>query len=335
MEYRKLGNSDLKVSIICLGTMMFGERTDIAEAGRIIDSARAAGINFIDTADKYVEGESERMLGKLIAADRNQWVVATKLGNPMGNSHNKAGLSRAWMMRAIDLSLERLSMDWVDIYYLHKPDPNTPIEETLIAMGEIIGAGKAHYFGLSNYRGWQIAQITELCGKLGVPLPIVCQPYYNAMNRMPEAEVLPACRYYGLGVVPYSPLARGVLTGKYMPGQAPTEGSRAARKDSRMMETEFREESMVMAQKIKAHAEKRGMTAGQFALNWVLNNRIVTSVLAGPRTLEQWVEYTGALEHRFSAEDEALINSMVKSGHPSTPGYSDPRYPITGRPTYC
>jgi aryl-alcohol dehydrogenase (NADP+) len=335
MEYRKLGNSSLKVSIICLGAMMFGERTDITEACRIVDSARAAGINFVDTADKYVEGESERMLGKLIAADRNNWVVATKVGNPMRNSPNKAGLSRAWMMRAIDLSLERLCMDRVDIYYLHKPDPDTPIEETLVAMGEIIGAGKARYFGLSNYRGWQISQITELCGKLGVPLPIVCQPYYNAMNRMPEVEALPSCRYYGLGVVPYSPLARGVLTGKYMPGQAPTEGSRAARKDTRIMETEFREESLVMAQKIKAHAKKRGMTAGQFALNWVLNNRLVTSVLAGPRTMEQWMEYIGALDHRFGAEDEALINSMVKSGHSSTPGYSDPLYPITGRPTFC
>jgi aryl-alcohol dehydrogenase-like predicted oxidoreductase len=154
------------------------------------------------------------------------------------------------------------------------------------------------------------------------------------MNRMPETEILPACRNYGMGVVPYSALARGVLTGKYAPGQAPAADTRAGHKDKRMMETEFREESMVMAQKIKAHAEKRGMSAGQFALNWVLNNRIVTSVLAGPRTFEQWTEYLGALAHRFSAEDEALVDSLVKSGHPSTPGYNDPRYPIAGRPVY-
>jgi len=167
-----------------------------------------------------------------------------------------------------------------------------------------------------------------------VPAPIACQPYYNAMNRMPETEVLPACASYGLGVVPYSPLARGVLTGKYAPGQAPAAGTRAGQKDKRMMETEFREESLAMAQTFKAHAEKRGMSAGQFALNWVLNNRIVTSVLAGPRTLEQWTGYLGALEHRFSAADEALVDSMVKSGHPSTPGYNDPRYLTAGRPTY-
>lgn len=334
MEYRKLGASGLKVSPICLGTMMFGERTDAAEAGRIVASARAAGVNFIDTADAYAKGESERITGKLIANEREQWVLATKLGNYMGKGPNDGGLSRAWMMRAIDASLERLNTDWIDIYYFHLDDASTPIEESLTAMAEIIAAGKVRYFGLSNYRAWRIAQIAELCAKLGVPAPIVSQPYYNAMNRMPETEILPACANYGLGVVPYSPLARGVLTGKYAPGQAPAADTRAGKKDKRMMETEFREESMVMAQKLKAHAEKRGMSAGQFALNWVLNNRIVTSVLAGPRTMEQWTEYLGALEHPFSAEDEALVDSMVKSGHPSTPGYNDPKYPLTGRPTW-
>jgi aryl-alcohol dehydrogenase (NADP+) len=334
MEYRKLGASGIRVSPICLGTMMFGARTDAAEAGRIVDSARAAGINFIDTADVYAKGESERLVGELIAGDRAQWVLATKVGNAMGKGPNDTGLSRAWLMRAIDASLQRLNTDWVDIYYLHIDDASTPIEETLVAMGEIIGAGKARYFGVSNFRAWRIAQVAELCGKLGVPAPVVCQPYYNAMNRMPETEVLPACAGYGLGVVPYSPLARGVLTGKYAPGQAPAADSRAGQNDKRMLETEFREESMRMAQKLKAHAERRGMSAGQFALNWVLNNRIVTSVLAGPRTFEQWTEYLGALEQAFSAEDEALVDSLVQSGHPSTPGYNDPKYPLCGRPTH-
>ena len=335
MEYRKLGASGIKVSPICLGTMTFGERTDAAEAGRIVASARTAGINFIDTADAYAKGESERVTGKLIAADRNHWVLATKVGNFMGTGPNDGGLSRGWMMRAIDASLQRLNTDWVDVYYFHLDDSSTPIEESLTAMADIIAAGKVRYFGVSNYRAWRIAQIAELCDKLGVPAPIVCQPYYNAMNRMPETEVLPACANYGLGVVPYSPLARGVLTGKYAPGQAPAADTRAGRKDKRMMETEFREESMLMAQRLKAHAETRGMSAGQFALNWVLNNRLVTSVLAGPRTFDHWTEYLGALEHRFSAEDEALVDSMVRGGHPSTPGYNDPRYPVAGRPTYA
>ena len=152
------------------------------------------------------------------------------------------------------------------------------------------------------------------------------------MNRMPEVEVLPACAPYGIGVVPYSPLARGVLTGKYRPGAAPAEGTRAGAQDQRMMETEFREDSLLHAQKIKARAEARGMTAGQFALNWVLANPLIGSVLAGPRTLEQWDEYLGALDHEMLPEDEDFVDGLVAPGHPSTPGYSDPQYPITGRP---
>jgi aryl-alcohol dehydrogenase (NADP+) len=333
MEYRQLGTSGLRVSLICLGTMMFGDRTDEAEATRIVDSAREAGINFVDTADVYANGESERMLGRLIRSDRDRWVVATKVGNRMGPGPNDAGLSRAWIFRAIDASLARLGVDHVEIYYLHRDDEDTPLEETVGAIGDVIRSGKARYFGVSNYRGWRVAEVVRVCDALGVARPVICQPYYNAMNRMPEVEVLPACAHYGMGVVPYSPLARGVLTGKYSPDAAPDPESRAGRKDERMMQTEFRAESIAMAARIKAHAEVCGMTAGDFALNWVLANAIVTSVLAGPRTLAQWQGYLGALAHRFTAEDEALVDSMVASGHPSTPGYNDPRYPLRGRRT--
>ncbi len=331
MEYRQLGASGLRVSPLCLGTMMFGDRTDAAEAGRIVDSARAAGVNFVDTADVYANGESERILGRLIRADRDRWVVATKVGNRMGEGPNEAGLSRTWILRAIDASLARLGTDRVEIYYLHRDDEDTPLAETVAAIGDVIRAGKARYFGLSNYRGWRIAEVVRVCDALGVPRPVVCQPYYNAMNRMPEVEILPACAHYGMGVVPYSPLARGVLTGKYRPGAAPDPESRAGRKDERMMQTEFRAESLAMAEHIKAHAERRGMSAADFALNWVLANTIVTSVLAGPRTLAQWEGYLGALRHAFTAEDEALVDAMVAPGHPSTPGYNDPRYPLRGR----
>jgi aryl-alcohol dehydrogenase (NADP+) len=151
------------------------------------------------------------------------------------------------------------------------------------------------------------------------------------MNRLAEAEMFPACRHYGLGVVPYSPLARGVLTGKYAPGAKPAGDTRAGRNDRRMLESEFREESLRHAQRIKEHAEKKGMTAGQFALNWVLNNGLVTAVIAGPRTEEQWRDYLGALKHGFDAADEALVDSLVPPGHTSTPGYTDPKFPILGR----
>jgi aryl-alcohol dehydrogenase-like predicted oxidoreductase len=168
--------------------------------------------------------------------------------------------------------------------------------------------------------------------EIGAALPVVCQPYYNAMNRQPENDILPACAYHGIGVVPYSPLARGVLTGKYKPGEKPAEGTRAGRNDRRILETEFRAESLAIAQKLKDHAARKGSTAGHFAVKWVMNNPIVTSVIAGPRTLEQWKDYMAALDAKFDAEDEKLVDSLVSPGHPSTPGYNDPMYPLMGRP---
>jgi aryl-alcohol dehydrogenase-like predicted oxidoreductase len=342
MDYRNLGKSGVKVSPICLGTMMFGDRTDEAEAARIVASAREAGINFIDTADVYAKGESERITGKLIASDRERWVLATKVANPMpapgisnpgGDDPNRRGTGRKWILQAIDESLERLDTDYVDIYYLHRDIEDTPLEETLGALADVIAEGKARYFGVSNFRGWRIAEVMRLCGEMGIEMPVVCQPYYNAMNRQPENDILPACAHYGIGVVPYSPLARGVLVGKYKPGETPPAESRAGRKDKRILETEFREESLAIAQKLKAHAEKKGMTAGDFAVNWVLHNAIVSSVIAGPRTLEQWKGYLAALDKKFDAEDEAVVDSLVPPGHPSTPGYNDPNYPLTGRKT--
>ncbi len=331
MDYRNLGHSGLKVSPICLGTMMFGDRTSADEAARIVASAHAAGVNFIDTADVYAKGESERITGTLIAPHRSLWVLATKVANPMGEGPNDRGLSRVHMARALDASLQRLQTDYIDLYYLHKDDVATPLEETLRTMDGFIRAGKVRYWALSNFRAWRIADVMRISDALNMPRPVSLQPYYNAMNRMPEVEVLPACAYYGLGVVPYSPLARGVLTGKYSPGaEAPPE-TRAGRQDKRMMQTEFRKESMQYAQTMAAHARERGVTPGQFATAWVLANDIVTSVLAGPRTIEQWEEYLGALDYQWTEADEALVDSLVAPGHPSTPGYSDPMYPFFGR----
>ena len=331
MEYRRLGTSGLVVSPLCLGTMLFGGRTPERVAGRIIASALDSGVNFIDTADNYVKGESERIVGRHIKAHRHQWVLATKMGNRMGPGVLDFGIGRGWMMRAIDASLTRLGTDHVDIFYLHRDDLVTPLEETIDAMGDLIRAGKVRYWGFSNFESWKIGEMIRVCQQLGVPRPVVSQPYYNAMNRMPEVDYLPACHFYGIGVAPYSPVARGVLTGKYELGREMPAKSRAAAKDERILQTEFREESLVMAAEIVAHAEKRGMTGAQFATNWVLNNTIVSSVIAGPRTLGQWKEYVGALNHPFTAEDEALIDRLVPAGHPSTPGYTDPKALPTGR----
>jgi aryl-alcohol dehydrogenase-like predicted oxidoreductase len=331
VEYRNLGRSGLKVSPLCLGTMMFGGATDEPTAQRIVAKAKEAGVNFIDSADAYNGGRSEEVTGRAISNQRDQWVLATKLANPMGQGPNAGGLSRKWIMRAADASLRRLGTDYIDIYYLHKEDLATPLAETVRAMGDLVRQGKIRYFGVSNYKSWRVAEICNICDRLGIDRPVVSQPYYNAMNRMPEVEHLPACAYYGLGIVPYSPLARGVLTGKYASDAAPPPDSRAGRKDRRMLQAEWRPESLTLAQDIKQHAAQRGMTAGQFAVLWVLNNALVTAAIAGPRTEAQWDDYVGALAHRFTAEDEALIDRLVTPGHPSTPGFNDPAYPIQGR----
>ena len=330
MKYARLGESGLEVSAICLGTMMFGDRTDTNESRRIVDDAATAGINFIDTADVYATGKSEDIVGAAISANRRHWILATKVGNAMTRKPHDGGLSRRWVLSACDDSLSRLKTDYIDIYYLHKDDRDTPIAETVGAVGDLIKSGRIRYFGVSNYRGWRIAEVVSECEAQGVPLPVVCQPYYNLLNRTPEVEILPACDYYGLGVAPYSPVARGLLTGKYVAGAVP-EGSRVARKDARMMETEFREESIAIAQKLAAHAQKTGRTLTQLALAWLWANRIITSVIAGPRTFAQWRDYVGALGTKWNDDDEALVNSLVAPGHPSTPGYSDPQYPFFGR----
>lgn len=331
MPYRPLGRSGLKVAPLWLGTMMFGDQTDAAEAGRIVESAREAGVNGIDTADVYAKGESERIVGRLIAADRARWVLATKVANPMGDDPNERGTSRRWVMRAIDASLQRLGTDWVDVYYLHRDDESTPMEETLATMARLIELGRIRYFGVSNFRAWRIARLCELADRMNVPRPIVCQPPYNAMTRGIETEVLPCCAHYGIGVVSYSPLARGVLTGKYQPGAAPEAGTRAARNDRRLMQTEWRPESVALAQRFKEHAEQRGFGASQFATAWVLNNRLVDGVIAGPRTLAQWNDYLGALAPTLTAADESFVDELVPPGHASTHGYTDPIYPVTGR----
>jgi aryl-alcohol dehydrogenase-like predicted oxidoreductase len=331
MQYRRLGKSNLKVSALCLGTMMFADQTDIGVARAIVADAREHGVNYIDTADVYSLGASESMVGELLQGQRDQWVLATKLGNPMGKGVNDRHFSRTWMLREIDASLKRLRTDNVDILYLHRDVNGMNLEEPLRALDAMLQAGKIRAWGVSNYRGWRIAEMVRIAGELGMPRPVVCQPYYNLLNRMPEVEILPACDYYGIGVTPYSPVARGVLTGKYAPGQPPVEGSRAARGDKRIAETEFREESLAIAQKLKAHAEAKGITLAQFATAWVLAHKAVSSVIAGPRTLQQWQDYLPALEYKVSAEDEALVDSFVAPGHPSTAGFNDPSHPLYPR----
>ncbi len=331
MQTQTLGKSPLQISRLCLGAMMFGDQTDITEAGRIVASARELGVNFIDTADVYTKGASEVMVGELIKAERHHWVLASKLGNAMSKAPNDVGYSRTWMLREVEASLQRLQTDHLDILYLHRDFNGMDLEEPLRALEQMLRDGKIRYWGLSNFRGWRISEAAHLARALGMPGPVVCQPYYNLLNRMPETEVLPVCAQHRLGVVPYSPIARGVLTAKYTPGAPPPEGTRAARKDTRMMQTEFREASLLAAQKLKVYAESRGVSLAHFAIAWVLAHRAVSAVIAGPRTLAQWLDYAPALDVKLNAEDEAFVDALVAPGHPSTAGYNDPAYPLPRR----
>ena len=332
MIYRPLGQSGLQVSALTLGTMMFGQQTDVDEALRIIDKARDQGINFIDTADVYNAGRSEEVVGEAIARNRDDWILATKVGmGPTDGLPHRSGLSRKHICNAVEGSLRRLDTDYVDIYYLHRDDLKVPLEITVRAMGDLIRAGKIRQWGVSNFRGWRIAEIVNVARQMNVDPPVVSQPLYNIVNRQVETEQLTAAAYHGLGVVPFSPLARGVLTGKYAPGAEPDSNSRAGRQDKRILEVEWRQESLAIARKIQAYTEGRGVGMVEFAIAWVLNNSAVSSTIVGPRTEAQWDTYGKALDVTLSADDEAFIDSLVTPGHASTHGFNDVGHFVTGR----
>jgi len=331
MDYRYLGRSALKVSPLCLGTMMFGGATDEPVAKRIIDKAREQGVNFIDTADGYNGGKSEEVVGRAIREHRDHWVVATKFGHTFGPGANEGGQSRKWIIQDVEASLKRLGTDYIDLLYFHKADVNAPFEEGLRAIDDLIAQGKLRYYGVSNFRGWRIAEVCRAADAIGMDRPVASQPLYNMVDRLSEVEQLPAAGHYGLGVVPYSPLARGVLSGKYSMDAPPPPDSRLARGDVRIKQTEWRAESLDIAQAVNAHAAAKGVTTVAFALAWVLRNRFVSSAIAGPRTEEQWDSYLDALTVEMGADDEAFADRLVHPGHASTPGYTDPAYPIEGR----
>jgi aryl-alcohol dehydrogenase-like predicted oxidoreductase len=332
MEYKSLGRSGVKVSEICLGAMMFGGPTNEVDSIAIIGRAIDAGINFIDTANVYNQGESERVVGKAIRDIRDEVVIATKVRGPMGEGVNQSGTSRYHIMTEVEESLKRLGTDRIDLYYIHSPDVTTPIEEPLRALDDCVRQGKVRYIGCSNFHAWRLCDALWTSDRMNLEKFVCVQPLYNIVNRNIEVELLPFCREYDVGIVSYSPLARGVLAGKYLPGQQPPSGSRAARRDRRMLQTELREESYEVAQTLKPLAEAHGKTLTQFALAWALANPIITSIIVGPRTMDQFEDNLGCLDCVLSQEDEAAIDQLVPPGEHTGKGYSDPAYPVTGRP---
>ena len=331
IETRALGAQGAQISRLALGTMMFGDRTGEDEAARIMETYGAAGGNFIDTADAYAAGASERMVGRLVAQWRDRPFIATKGGNKAPGIDDEGGIGPERIMRAARLSRERLGIEQIDLYYLHRDDDVTPLDETIGALGALMNEGAIAHWGFSNFRPWKIAEMVRVADRLGVARPVAAQPYYHLLNRTAEPDLIPACRHFGIGVVCYSPLARGVLTGKY--GQGAPEESRAARGDRRMLETEFQPETIARAAKLTGYARSSGRDPAALAIGWVLANQAVTSVLAGPRTKDQLDAYLAALPVSYTGQDEAFLSGLCAPGHIPVPEQDDPRYPIDGRRT--
>ena len=332
MEYKNLGNAGVKVSRLCLGTMMFGGATNEQDSIEIIHRAMDDGINFIDSANVYNDGEAESILGKAVSGRRDRVVIATKVFGARGDGPNDQGNSRIHIFNEVENSLRRLDTDYIDIYILHRRDYETPLEESIDALNDLVRQGKVRYAGCSNFYGYELAKALWISDRNRLAPMAVVQPLYNIVNRDAELELFPCCREHGVGVMIYSPLARGVLAGKYLPGQVPPEGSRADRKDPRMMVTEVREESYEVAQRLVPLADAHDVTLTQFSLNWVLANPIVTSAIVGPRTMEQYEDNLGCLG--WDIEPKALdeIDALVPPGEHTGWGFNDPQYPVRGRP---
>jgi len=331
MRYRFLGNTGVRVSEICLGTMMFGGPTSEADSVDLIRKAIDQGINFIDTANIYNAGESEVVLGKGIRDHRDHLVIATKGRQKMGAGPNEQGASRYHLMQELDNSLQRLDLDYIDIYYTHTPDHAVPIEETLRAMDDMVRSGKVRYIACSNFRAWRVCEALWKSSQLNLNRFACVQPLYNMVNRDVEVELLPLCRELELGVVCYSPLARGILTGKYRLDEDFPEGSRASRGDNRMQQAELRDASIEVAGKLNAYCDQRGVETSQFVLAWTIANPIVTSVIIGPRTMDQLDDNLLSLDIEITDEDERFVDSLVPPGEHSGFGFQDQAYPISGR----
>lgn len=331
MQYRKLGSAGVKVSPLCLGTMMFGGPTSEPDSIRIIHRAIDDGVNFIDTANMYVKGESERIVGNAVRDRRDKVVLATKVRVATGPGPNDAGCSRYHILREVENSLRRLGLEHIDLYYLHQYDYETPLEESLRAFDDLVRQGKVRYVGCSNYYAYQLVEGLWISDRQGLERFACVQPLYNLVNRDPELELFPACRAFGVGAAVYSPLARGVLTGKYRPGESFPEGSRAARGDKRIHETELREESFRISQELGRWCEQKGVPTSQFTLAWVLANTAVTSAIIGPRTMEQYEDNLKALDCTITPDDEAFVDKLIPPGEHSGKGYNDPSYPVRGR----
>jgi aryl-alcohol dehydrogenase-like predicted oxidoreductase len=319
MEYRQLGRSGLRISRLTLGTMTFGGRgefrsvgdTDVEGARRQIDMAIDRGVNIIDTADVYSAGASEEIIGQALNGKRDQVLLATKARFPMGPGPNDAGLSREHLIGACEASLRRLNTDYVDLYQVHEWDGQTPLEETLSALDHLLQSGKVRYVGCSNFAGWQVMKALGIAHRTGLPSFVSQQVYLSLQERSAEYEIVPSAIDQGLGLLIWSPLAGGLLSGKYRRGQPPPEGSRHA---SEWSEPPIYDEDKLYdtIEAVVEVAEGRGVSPAQVALAWLLGRPGVTSVIVGARTDEQLADNLAAAELELSADEHARLEEVSR-----------------------
>jgi aryl-alcohol dehydrogenase-like predicted oxidoreductase len=314
MEFRRVGESGLEVSVVGVGCNQFGRRVDAAGVVRIVHAALDAGVTFFDTADVYGGGESERLLGAALRGRRDAAIVATKVGSHMGEGPYNAGASRRHIRNGVEASLRRLGTDWIDLYQIHVPDADTPIEETLSALDDLVREGKVRYIGCSNFSGWQIADADWTSYIHHFSRFISAQNEYSLLNRGAEAEVAPACEHFGLGLIPYFPLMRGLLTGRYRRGETPPEGARLSGEAGDEFLTD---ENFDIVEGLSAYARHKGTDLLGVAIGGLLAQPAVVSVIAGASQPEQVLANIEAAEWVPSPEDLEELDAIAPSERPA------------------
>ena len=311
MEYRRLGSSGLKVSEVGLGCNNFGMRIGQDETNAVVDACLEAGITFFDTADVYGGSKSEVMLGEALKGKRHEVVIATKFAMQVGPRADQTGGSRRYVMRAVEDSLQRLNTDYIDLYQMHRPDADTPIEETLGALDDLVSQGKVRYIGNSNFTGWQIADADWISRSGHLNRFVSAQNNYSLLERKVEFEVTPACERFGLGVLPFFPLASGLLTGKYRRGEAPAEGTRLAAWGPRGAAA-LNDKNFDRLEALSAYAEARGRGLLDLAFAWLLGHGVVSSVIAGATRPEQVKANAAAADWKLTPQEVAEVTELAR-----------------------
>ncbi len=309
MEYKRLGRSGLKVSVVGLGGNTFGRMADEEMTARLVDTALDLGVNFFDTADVYNAGVSEQFLGKALGGKRDRALIASKVSMKMGDGPNDTGSSRGHIVSGVHASLRRLGTDYLDLLQLHAWDATTPLDETMRALDDLVRDGKVRYIGCSNFTAWQLVWSLWESDRRDLVSFVSVQPRYSLVDRSIEAELLPACREFGVGIIPYSPLAGGVLTGKYEEGAAPPPGTRAAGNE-RFAGQHGTPRNFAIARDAQQWAEERGHTVGDLAIAWLVANPEVSSVIAGVTKPEQVADNVRGGAWKLTPAEVAEVNAL-------------------------